>query len=231
MMALFLTLTTAAQRDGLGTWSALNVELVLDKKWGVFYEGQLRSQKVFNHYFYHENKGGISYKAAEKTTFLAGLGQYATYGFDDNFESPVVHEFRLWEQLTLTNDIGNFKLEHRYRIEQRFYDDGKYSNRFRYRLNGLLPLNKDKIGKGAFYLNAFEEIFVTNTTPYFQRNRASAGIGYGLSNTFTVQLSYVNQFDFRENLTGYTKHFLQTSIFVDIDRRKRNQPHYPRLMD
>jgi hypothetical protein len=231
MVALFLAENAVAQRPGLGTWSVLNVEVNFDDKWGAFYEGQLRSQKFFDDFYYHENKGGISYKAAKQATLLVGIGQYATYGYDDNFESPVTHEFRLWEQLTLTNNIGRFKLEHRYRVEQRFYDDGNYRNRFRYRLNALLPLNKEIIGKGAFYLNAFEEVFLTNEGPYFQRNRASAGIGYGFSNTFTLQFAYINQFEFQSNLSHFTKHFFQTSLLVDINRGKTSAERYPRIVD
>lgn len=231
MVALFLTINVIAQRPGLGTWSVLNVEVNINDKWGAFYEGQLRSQKFFNDFFYHENKGGISYKAAEQATLLVGIGQYATYGYDDNFESPVSHEFRLWEQLTLTNNIGRFKMEHRYRVEQRFYDNGDYRNRFRYRLNALLPLNKEKISKGAVYLNAFEEVFLTNEKPYFQRNRASAGIGYSFSEMFTLQFAYVNQFDFQSSLTGYTKHFFQTSLMFDINRGKTSAERYPTTVD
>lgn len=231
MLFLFAGNNVSAQRPGLGTWNVLNVEFNLDDKWGAFYEGQFRAQKFFDHYFYHENKGGISYKAAKQLVFLVGIGQYVTYGFDDNFESPALHEFRLWEQMTLTNNIGRFKLEHRYRIEQRFYDNGNYRNRFRYRLNALLPLNKEKITKGSVYLNAFEEVFLTNESPYFQRNRASGGIGYSFSNTFTLQLAYVNQFDFQSNLSGYTKHFFQTSFLIDINRGKTDAERYPRIVD
>lgn len=40
-------------------------------------------------------------------------------------------EFRIWQQLVLTNNIGRIKLEHHYRIEQRFTSNAGYRNRFR----------------------------------------------------------------------------------------------------
>ena len=230
-MAFVFPLEMLSQTPGLGTWNVLNVEINFNDKWGAFYEGQLRSQKLYNHFFYHETKGGFSYSVAPKTSLLIGTGQFATYNFDGNFESPVLHETRLWEQLTLTNEIGRFKLEHRYRIEQRFFTNGDYRNRFRYRLNALLPLNKEKIEKGAAYLNVFEEIFLTNTSPFFERSRTTAGIGYAFNNTLTMQLSYVYQYDFRRNLTTFNKHFLQTTVLIDINRSKTGMPRYPRIMD
>jgi hypothetical protein len=215
MMALLFTLTAKSQTPGLGTWTLLNAKYDFDKKWNAYFEAQLRSQKFEDDFFYHELKGAVGYRIAPKANVLVGVGQYATYQYDGNFELPVRnHEFRLWEQLNLNHDIGTLKLEHRYRVEQRYFKSG-YRNRFRYRINLQLPL-----GKSNFYLNGNEEIFVTNEKPYFERNRTYGALGYKFTPLFSLQLGYVTQFDYNRNVNPYTKHFYQTSLLFDLNDLK-----------
>ena len=40
---------------------------------------------------------------------------------------------------------------------------------------------------GTFYLSGWDEIYLTNSDPHFERNRIYAGAGYQLSKHFTVQ--------------------------------------------
>lgn len=125
---------TAIAQDYLGGWHVLNARFVINKNWSAWSEIQTRSWRTTDRFFYHELKGGFSYQINPSATGLMGFGQYATYNNSGNYKSPVTHEFRMWEQMTLTNNIGRLKLEHRYRVEQRFFKD-YYRNRFRYRLN------------------------------------------------------------------------------------------------
>src|ERR1044071_1405168 len=139
VFTLLVCAKAISQTPGLGTWNVLNTEFHITKKWSAFAEMQLRSQKFFNNFNYHELKAGVNYKPSKNIAWLLGAGQYVTYDPAGNFKSPVeTSELRIWEQLTLTNNISRVKLEHRYRVEQR-YIGGSYSNRFRYRLNAIVP--------------------------------------------------------------------------------------------
>ena len=51
-----------AQRTDLGSWNIINVKYNMNEKWSVFGEAQLRSLKFYNHFHYHEFKGGLEYK-------------------------------------------------------------------------------------------------------------------------------------------------------------------------
>lgn len=217
-MAFLFMNSLHAQQSSVGSWHVMNLKYDFNEKWSAFFESQLRSQKVFNNYYYTELKGGVAYNAAPKTSLLFGFGQYATYDPGGNFKTPMQsHEFRLWEQLTLINDIAKFRIEHRYRIEQRFIG-GNYRNRFRYRLSGTLPLHKDGLKNRTFYLNAYDEIFLTNTQPYFERNRAFGGVGYVFSDLFTWQLGYLHQFDnSRSHITSH-KGFIQSSLLFELNK-------------
>ena len=115
------------------------------------------------------------------------------------------------------------------RVEQRFFDTG-FRNRFRYRLNTVLPIKNTKVEAGTFYLTAFEEIFLTNKAPYFERNRFFAGCGYQFNDYIGIQPGYVYQYDYR-NGSGAGKHFFQLTLMLDIDGKKNPNERIPGNVD
>lgn len=229
--ALFAGVLCQAQPNDLGTWNIANLRLSLNKKWAAWTELQLRSYKIYENFYYHEVKGGFQYNINNTTTTLLGIGQYVTYATDGNFKSPVgTHEFRTWEQITLINNIDRLKLEHRYRLEQRWLTQG-YRNRFRYRLNAILPVNSNKMTKRTFYFTVFDEIFLTNTQPHFERNRFFAGTGYMFAKAFTLQCGLIYQSDYRADGTTFHKSFVQTSFLFDFYYRNHHTEQHPSVVD
>lgn len=230
VLELLFAISAFSQNDKTGTWNIVNIQYNHNKNWNFFFENQFRSQKLFDDFYYHELKVGVGYNASDKLALLAGNGLYQTYSIGGNFKSPVLtSEYRTWEQLTLTNNIGRLKLEHRYRIEQRWLSQG-YRNRFRYRLNAIFPLNKPKLENCAFYANIFDEIFFTDKGPYFQRNRFFSGLGYKFSKNFILQIGYIRQFDY--NPTGSSaKNFIQTALLFNIHSQRSNRELHPSSMD
>ena len=229
IILLLFSKLTFAQNKELGTWQVVNAQLSLSQKWEVFTELQARSNSFFNNFFYYEIKGGLSYSINNNFSFLIGTGRYATYADEGNFAKPFVsEEFRIWQQLTMNQYLERLKIEHRYRAEQKWTGDG-YRNRFRYRLNMMLPLNNAKLVPGTVYLNAYDEVFLNNKAPHFERNRFFAGAGYILSPVTTVQAGYVNQYNYSLSKRG-GKNFLQLSLMLQFkydDDRER----IPNLMD
>ncbi len=214
---LVVSSSAIAQTSHLGSWNVINTKLTLSEKWSVFNELQLRSHSFYNDHFYYEVKGGVSYAINKNFSVILGTGKYITYTVGDNFTKPITsNETRLWQQLTMSQYLRRLKLEHRYRIEQRWYSNNTYKNRFRYRLMAALPLNKEKIGPKTFYLASFDEIFLTNKTPYFERNRFFFGFGYQFNKHVTVQPGYLYQFDYR-NGNKIAKHFAQLTLLLDIN--------------
>lgn len=211
---------TKAQSDRLGSWSVLNTRIGIDKKWEFFNELQLRSQSFYNDFFYYEVKGGISYKLNKNFNVLLGTGKYISYDIseDGNFNKPLANnETRLWQQITMNNYLERIKFEHRYRIEQQWFTDS-YRNRFRYRLNAMIPLNKKTVEPGALYVSTFNEIFLTNKAEYFLRNRFFLGVGYQLNKNFGLVPGYVYQYDYNhEKDRGHGKHFFQLTLMIVID--------------
>jgi hypothetical protein len=85
----------------------------------------------------------------------------------------------------LTNNIGRVKLEHRYRIEQRFTSNAGYRNRFRYRINAIVPSitkrSKAKHGTPVYSMKCLLPMkgLILNRTVSFW-------LGYQFNNKLTV---------------------------------------------
>ena len=231
-MALFLSLQATAQTDGLGTWNVVSAKLTFNKQWSVFAEAQARSQKVIHDFNYYEYKAGIGYNFPKTVSALFALGHYVTFQPDGDFKQPAVNdEFRIWEQFVLTNNIGRIKLEHRYRIEQRFTSNAGYRNRFRYRINALLPLNNKEIKSKTWYTSLFNEIFVTNEGPYFEQNRIFLGAGYQFNNRVTVLAGLLNRFDQSLSYVPTWKNYFQANFIISIDEFKTGRERHPSSID
>jgi hypothetical protein len=222
---------TAGAQDGLSTWSIANARVQVAPRWAVWGELQLRSLSFYDQFNYHETKGGLQYNLGNSGAVLVGFGRYVTYSPGDNFASPIVNdELRTWLQFSMENRFGKLHVEHRYRLEQRWTSVG-YRNRFRYRLNVLLPLNKAVVKKGTFYLNGWDEIFLTDLQPHFERNRPFIGLGYEVTDPFTIQVSYLSQYDFQLAVAPLTRNFLQTSLLLDIQTKRSSRERHPSTVD
>lgn len=223
---LALSCLAFSQQSDLGTWNVVNTKVNLTSKWSVFNELQLRSMSFYNHFYYYEIKGGVAYAINKNFSFLVGSGKYMTYSDSGNFKKPVTaDEVRLWEQITMNHYLDRIKFEHRYRVEQRWLKSG-YRNRFRYRLAGAIPFNKNKFETGTIYFTAFDEVFFTNSAPYFERNRIFAGAGYQFSKHVTLQPGWLYQFDYRDN-KGTGKHFFQLTAMLEFNAEKRRHDKIP----
>ena len=230
-LSLCFALKVTAQSDKLGGWYIANLNYRFNQKFGLYGEVQTRSQKLADDFFYYELKTGFNYYLPQKNSLFFGLGNYKTYTYPGNYEKPVTsNEFRMWEQLVLNNNINRIKIEHRYRIEQRWVS-GDYSNRFRYRLNPVVPLNHKTITSKTVYISVNDEIFFTDKDPYFIRNRFFAGSGYQFSKLFTLQIGFMRQFDYRTSDGGTGKDFIQTSLMFNVDKSDSHHDRVPSNMD
>lgn len=219
---LLIQFTVFSQQEDIGSWTVINTRLDLTPKWSVFNELQLRSQSFYRNFYYYEIKGGISYSIDKNFSVLLGTGKYMTYSDSGSFKDPVIaNEWRFWQQITMKHHLERIKFEHRYRIEQRWFKNNNYPNRFRYRLSAALPLNNKTFKPKTFYLSVFNEVFFTDTEPYFERNRFFAGAGYQLSKYFTIQPAWVYQYDYR-NGKGHGKNFFQLTLMIELDAKN---PH------
>ena len=215
ILLIFSVNVCQGQNSGLGSWNILNAKFNINEKWSVFGEAQLRSLGFYDHFHYYEYKVGANYKVLSNVILTLGAGDYNTYKEGGNFVLPMNnYEFRFWPQIALIQSIGKLKVEQRYRSEFRFTSNG-FRNRFRYRLGISYPLGKDTNGYKPFQLGISDEIFFTDTEPYFERNRLLFSANYRITKTTSMQLGYLKQFDYKINdETG--RDFLQVGIIFEL---------------
>lgn len=232
LVAMLWCTSASAQNNKTGTWGIITVTLPGDSthRWGSYIELQTRTNEFFNQAFYYEVKGGISYDIAKNYTALIGTGRYITYDYNHLDEGPTVLETRLWEQMTVNQFLDRIKIEHRYRVEQRFFETG-YRNRFRYRLNMAVPLNHRKFEPKTYYIAAFNEIFLNNKPPHFERNRFSLAMGYQFDKSLTIQAGWMSQYNYTLTSAG-TKNNLAINVMYRINRKNaKPKEHIPGTTD
>lgn len=108
--------------------------------------------------------------------------------------------------MAFLNNIGRIRIEHRYRIEQRWRTNG-YRNRFRVRLNTIFPINKPSIQKGTIYATIYDEIFLADKVPYYELNRILGGLGYQFAKPVRLVIAWLRQYNYSVNNITTRKDF------------------------
>lgn len=229
LFSISVLISNAQNDKDLGTWFITNVEYEFAKNFIGYFELQGRTQKPFQKIFYSEIKGGLTYRINKNFSAFAGFGNYRTYQWDDLEAGVKTNEFRIWEQFVISQPLGRLKFEHRFRAEQAWLNK-KYRNRFRYRINLIIPLNKPKVEKNTVFISLFNEIFLTDKAPYFMRNRVYAGVGYQITDFLSVQTGWVNQFNYTL-ISGGAKNNILFSINFRFLHKEHPHEKIPTMKD
>lgn len=212
------TFQLMSQNNQLGSWNILNSNYHLNDTWSIWAEGQIRSLGFYSNFHYYEYKGGFSSQVHKNIKLTLGAGSYQTYNEGGNFLLPKNNdEFRLWPQIILSQNIDKFKLEQRFREELRFTSNG-YRNRIRYRLGASYSFGKMKKINKPFQVQISNELFFTDKEPYFERNRFLVNFQIKTTQSSSIQIGYLHQFDYRINdETG--RDFLVLGFSFDVFRK------------
>lgn len=185
-----------AQDSDLGNWLIYIGSKKINEKWNWHNEVQYRNYNAVGDLEQLLLRTGIGYNLTEgNNNILLGYGyihsQNYFSGTDEKFN---VDEHRIFQQFITKQSFGRFRLQHRYRFEQRWIEDSDFRMRFRYFLAANVLLNQKEMTAGAVYLSAYNEIFLNSEKEYFDRNRLYGGVGYKINNAIRVEVGYMNQF-------------------------------------
>jgi hypothetical protein len=100
---------------------------------------------------------------------------------------------RLIQQASLLQRESRFRIGHRFRIDQTFFDQAKTLHRFRYRLKGQVPLQGFDLDPGEKYISISNEIiYMTQSGEDDFENRLTASLGFYFNdkNKFEIGLDY-----------------------------------------
>lgn len=144
-----------------------------------------------------------------------------------------IPEYRGQQDITWKQDFGNFTLNQRFQIEERFFHNANkegllsgttYFWRFRYRLQGEYSCWKKEnqylkaIVHDELMINGGENV-VKNT---FDQNRIYAALQYGVNKNIALELGYLNSFQQRASgVDHFDRDIIRFSFFHKINLYKK----------
>jgi hypothetical protein len=190
--------------NGFGTFR-------MTPKWSIHSEFQFRRAEGLNYGQQELYRFGINNKLNEQMVVRIGGAYVETHPYGTiplNVFGKAFSEYRTFQMLTLQNPIKNFKISHRFMLEQRWV--GKYSkenldqedvytylNRARYQFRVQSPEWKLKSGKSGFYALFQDEIFVgfgrNVGENIFDQNRFSVQLGCKVNSHLSVETGFLSQ--------------------------------------
>lgn len=195
IVSLLFPFLGQSQDSDFGNWLIYFGNKQIDSQWNWHHEVQYRNYNAIGDLEQLLLRTGIGYNLTENNNnILLGYGFIASENYVNDEDKVNVNEHRIYQQFITKQSIGNVKLSHRYRFEQRFVEDD-FRMRFRYFLSLNIPLGKSVEDKpNKWYLSAYNEIFLNAESSVFDRNRLYGGLGYRLNKTLRLELGYMNQF-------------------------------------
>lgn len=180
------------------------------QKWAVHTEYQLRRVDWLRDPQQQLARLGLVRTLGERVKASVGYTYFQSHRYGTYAEVPgrATPENRLYEDLTLQDQLGRLGLKHRVRLEQRWLGSRAaagqgpvqrwdYQNRIRYQLGATFPLQGPKIDDGEFYLTGFDEVFIgfgqNVELNVFNQNRLSGGVGFQLTRHAKAEVNYLYQ--------------------------------------
>ncbi|MBC3787206.1 DUF2490 domain-containing protein [Spirosoma utsteinense] len=198
------------ERNNVG-WYTYNGDHKLAGRWQLHTEYQWRRIDFIRTWQQSLARLGLVYKLTDRVQASGGYTLFTTYPYgnypsaDAGVPTP---EHRIYEDIQVSDKFGRLELNHRIRLEQRWLSqpsednprriaDWEYQHRVRYQLSATYPLSGPTIDDGEFYLNAFDELFISfgrNVgANVFNQNRLSGGLGYQVTDKFKLELNYFSR--------------------------------------
>lgn len=138
-------------------------------------------------------RAGLGYDLTPKNnTVLLGYGFIHSQQYVDKTTKKFTDEHRVFQQFNSKKKVGRFYLQQRLRIEERFVA-ATFGLRFRCFLGINIPINRSEMVPNAFYVSAYNEVFLNQKEPIFDRNRVYGALGYVVTNNLKFELGFMSQ--------------------------------------
>lgn len=192
-------------------WYTYNGDHKLDERWQLHTEYQWRRIDFIRTWQQSLARVGLIYVLSDRVQVSAGYTNFITYPYGrypSSDQGVPVPEHRIYQDVEAADTLGRLQLAHRVRLEQRWLAQlsesnprnvasWEYQNRIRYQISLTYPLKGPTVDDGEFYLNAFDELFISFGKNVgeniYNQNRISGGLGYQFSDDFQIELNYFNR--------------------------------------
>ncbi|WOD43696.1 DUF2490 domain-containing protein [Hwangdonia lutea] len=198
--------------DKLGTWYELGSNHKISDKTSIDTYTQVWLYELNDNFNFFLFKLAYNYHFNPKLTATMYLG-YSDFDGDINVSAPHTYERRITEQISFKHKLSKIPLDHRFRIEHRFFrkhDSKPKAARLRYRLGTKFNLNK------TVFVRLTNELLLTPKFSNTPENRFYTGLGFNISKSHNIQLGYMN----RNTSSKANLHRIQVGMYFKTDFRK-----------
>lgn len=192
---LIVTSCAWAQSSSTGSWYIYLGSQQLSQKWNWHNEVQYRNFNAVGDLEQLLLRTGLGYNLTPgNNNLLLGYAYIYSEPYVPGTETKrSISEHRIFQQFITRQQFSRFYLQHRYRFEQRFIEDTDFKMRYRYFLSVNLPLTNREMVPKTIYLSAYNEIFINNTSPHYDRNRLYGALGYTISKYLRAEIGFMSQ--------------------------------------
>jgi hypothetical protein len=183
-----------AQSNDAGNWIMYVGMQPIGKRAVLWNEVQYRNHNLIGDLEQLLFRTGIGWNLSENNNnLLAGYAYIHSEPYAPGTgDKRTVREHRLFQQFITRQRFGRTYIQHRYRIEERFLPED-FRLRLRYFLSLNVPLNMASLDRGAWYLSAYNEVFLHADGPVFDRDRIYGALGYVLKKDLRLEIGYMSQ--------------------------------------
>lgn len=194
VVLIFMPFSLFAQQSDFGNWFIYFGDKKIHNRWNWHHEVQYRNFNFLNDTEQLLLRTGLGYSLSENNnTILLGYAFiYSEPYLSGTDQKTNFNEHRIYQQFITRQNFGRFSIQHRYRAEQRFFEDD-FRFRFRYFLSLNVALNRKQIVDKTVYLSMYNEVFLNTEQVYFDRNRVYGGVGYKFSKLIRSEIGLMNQ--------------------------------------
>ncbi len=196
LLILFISLPSYAfsQASDFGNWLIYFGDKKIDTKLNWHHEVQYRNFNFLGDTEQLLLRTGLGYNLTENNNnLLFGYAFVYSEFYLPNSEDKInFNEHRLYQQFINRQHFGRVSIQHRYRFEQRFFQDD-FRLRLRYFLGLNITLNKQKMQDKTLYLSMYNEVFLNTEHSIFDRNRLYGALGYRFNPKCRIEVGVMNQ--------------------------------------
>ncbi|GAB3924969.1 DUF2490 domain-containing protein [Mucilaginibacter myungsuensis] len=219
--------TASAQTNELTGWAAWFHTQKFNDKWGISFDGQLRSADRADYLRTILLRPSVNYWFNKNQHLDVGYAYVGTNGRTVNDEHTYRLEHRTFEQFILTHKAGtNTGFTHRFRLEQRFLggqggSPDVFGQRFRYFIRAVIPTSQQAPFTNGTFVALQNEFFlnVQNKRNFngriFDQNRAYAAFGYRFNKQMDLEAGYLNQY-VNQRQSHTLNHVIQVAFYTRI---------------
>lgn len=193
-------------------WGFVNVRYNLTQRWNVTGLAFVRGANGLSEWQQWYVRPSIGYALNRNVEVGVGYTFAQMFPYGSQPVAMAFSEHNIFEQVILRQKAGRVGLMHRFRLEQRFIDrvvqqqeedariEGRnYANRFRFRIDGQIPVAL----KQRLFVGLYNELFVhlqdAMLPDAFDQNRVYVGLGYQFNDRLRLEMGMLHQYIRKRN--------------------------------